>query len=293
MAPPADRRVRAHRPLLRAAGQELSRAPAGSRATTPSCRPIRGTTSSSRPTRSSSGVHFLADEKPELVAAQGAARLPVRSRGGRRRAASPTSSRCRCRAAGPSAGSQAFARGLAADQRRYGIVLCGGDTRGHAGPAHRHHHRLRPVPRGKGLTRAGARAGDELWVSGTIGDGALGLLAARGRIAEPRALEKRYRLPQPRTTLGPRLVGIASADGRCLRRPAGRRRPYRRGLAAWRRDRARSGAAVGRGAARARGRAGAVGQRAGRRRRLRTRDRRAAAQASGAAGRGARGRCAR
>jgi len=47
-------------------------------------------------------------------------------------------------------------------------------------------------------------------VTGTIGDAALGLLAARGELRAS-ALEKRYRLPQPRTALGPRLVGIASA----------------------------------------------------------------------------------
>lgn len=47
-------------------------------------------------------------------------------------------------------------------------------------------------------------------MSGTIGDGALGLRAARGQLASP-ALERRYRLPQPRTSLGPRLVGIATA----------------------------------------------------------------------------------
>jgi thiamine-monophosphate kinase len=66
------------------------------------------------------------------------------------------------------------------------------------------------VARGKGLGRNGARAGDELLVSGTIGDAALGLLAARRALKAP-ALEKRYRLPQPRTTLGPRLIGVASA----------------------------------------------------------------------------------
>ena len=47
-------------------------------------------------------------------------------------------------------------------------------------------------------------------MSGTIGDGALGLLAARGRLQDA-ALEKRFRQPQPRTMLGPRLVGIATA----------------------------------------------------------------------------------
>ncbi|MFZ5781293.1 MAG: thiamine-phosphate kinase [Pseudomonadota bacterium] len=103
-----------------------------------------------------------------------------------------------------------FARGLAADQRRYGIVLCGGDTVVTPGPLTVTITAFGRVPRGRGLTRAGARAGDMLWVTGTIGDGALGLLAARGEIAAP-ALERRYRLPQPRSSFGPRLVGIASA----------------------------------------------------------------------------------
>jgi thiamine-monophosphate kinase len=66
------------------------------------------------------------------------------------------------------------------------------------------------VPTGRGLNRAGARAGDRLWVSGTIGDAALGLLAARRKISS-RFLEDRYRKPQPRTALGPRLLGIATA----------------------------------------------------------------------------------
>jgi thiamine-monophosphate kinase len=101
-------------------------------------------------------------------------------------------------------------RGLAADQRRYGIVLCGGDTVVSPGPLTITITAFGLVARGRGLSRAGARCGDELWVSGTIGDGALGLLAARGRLASP-ALEGRFRRPQPRTTLGPRLVGIASA----------------------------------------------------------------------------------
>jgi thiamine-monophosphate kinase len=47
-------------------------------------------------------------------------------------------------------------------------------------------------------------------VTGTIGDAALGLLAARGELRAP-ALEKRYRLPQPRTALGPSLPSVANA----------------------------------------------------------------------------------
>ncbi len=103
-----------------------------------------------------------------------------------------------------------FARGLAADQRRYGIVLCGGDTTATPGPTTITITAIGKVAHGKGMDRGGARAGDELWVSGTIGDAALGLLAAQGRLKRA-ILEKRYRLPLPRTPLGPRLVGIARA----------------------------------------------------------------------------------
>src|SRR4029079_13503644 len=76
----------------------------------------------------------------------------------------------------------AFARGLAADQRRFGIVLCGGDTTGTPGPTTISVTAFGKVAHGKGLGRSGARAGDELWVNGTIGDAALGLLAARGEL---------------------------------------------------------------------------------------------------------------
>jgi thiamine-monophosphate kinase len=103
-----------------------------------------------------------------------------------------------------------FARALGAEQRRYGIVLSGGDTGQVRGPLSITITAFGRVPRGRGLTRAGARAGDRLWVSGTIGDAALGLLAARREISS-RFLEARYRKPQPRTSLGPRLIGIATA----------------------------------------------------------------------------------
>src|SRR3546814_13070799 len=63
---------------------------------------------------------------------------------------------------------------------------------------------------------AAAKPGDRIFVSGTVGDGALGLMAARGELADldsvhADALAARYHLPTPRTALGPRLVGLANA----------------------------------------------------------------------------------
>jgi len=109
-----------------------------------------------------------------------------------------------------------FAAGLAEDQARFGVTLIGGDTI-------RAPHGLTlsltafgEVPQGSALRRSGARAGDDIYVSGTLGDAALGLLAAEGRLdelsaADRRALVARYRLPEPRTELGRGLIGQASA----------------------------------------------------------------------------------
>jgi thiamine-monophosphate kinase len=161
------------------------------------------------------GVHFLADEKPGIVAAK-ALRVCLSdlAAGGAQPYAYQLS------LALPKDWSEAwvarFAAGLAADQHAYAILLCGGDTVVTPGPLTVTITAFGRVARGRGLGREGARAGDDAWVSGTIGDGALGLAVALGRLtglsaADGRVLERRYRLPQPRSLLGPRLVGIASA----------------------------------------------------------------------------------
>jgi thiamine-monophosphate kinase len=156
-----------------------------------------------------SSVHFLADEKPERVAAR-ALRVCLSdlAAGG----AVPFAYQLSLSLAKgwTERWVAGFARGLAADQRRYGIVMSGGDTTGSPGPTTITITAFGKVARGKGLGRDGARAGDELWVSGTIGDAALGLLVARRRLTGAN-LEKRYRSPQPRTGLGPRLIGVANA----------------------------------------------------------------------------------
>jgi thiamine-monophosphate kinase len=105
-----------------------------------------------------------------------------------------------------------FAAGLAEDQARFGLAVLGGDTVSTPGPLALSLTILGTVAPGAALRRTGARPGDEIWVSGTIGDGALGLLAARGEIADADGfLAGRYRLPEPRLALGAALSGLAHA----------------------------------------------------------------------------------
>jgi thiamine-monophosphate kinase len=105
----------------------------------------------------------------------------------------------------------AFVAGLAEDQRRFGLSLLGGDTVSTPGPATFSLTILGTVEPGRALRREGAQPGDDLWVSGTIGDGALGLLALTGRLPPDDHLAARYRLPEPRLALGRALAGIARA----------------------------------------------------------------------------------
>ena len=106
-----------------------------------------------------------------------------------------------------------FAAGLALDQREFGLDLLGGDTVATPGPMSLSLTILGHVAPGTALRRKGARAGDEIWVSGSIGDGMLGLGVLQGRFAADPAghLAGRYRLPRPRLGLGQGLVGIARA----------------------------------------------------------------------------------
>ncbi|MDD9993610.1 MAG: thiamine-phosphate kinase [Rhodospirillales bacterium] len=110
---------------------------------------------------------------------------------------------------------EAFAAGLAHDQEAYGVALIGGDTVATEGPAVLSLTAFGTVEGDACLTRSGAGAGDDVYVSGTIGDAALGLRAVRGELAalEPEdraALAERFRLPEPRLALGAALVGLAT-----------------------------------------------------------------------------------
>ena len=109
-----------------------------------------------------------------------------------------------------------FAAGLGEDQRHYGVALLGGDSVATPGPATLSLTALGEVVTGAAIRRSGAQPGDRVWISGTIGDAFLGLGVLRGAYrdlpaADRKLLTGRFRLPEPRVTLGPRLVGIAHA----------------------------------------------------------------------------------
>ncbi|MBF0093774.1 MAG: thiamine-phosphate kinase [Alphaproteobacteria bacterium] len=160
------------------------------------------------------GVHFLPDDPPDLIArklirvnlsdlaAMGAAPWLV------------FLAACFPRDVS-GAWLEGFAEGLKADCAEFGIALAGGDTVATPGPATFSLTALGLVPPGRALRRAGARPGDLLFLSGTLGDAALGLKVLRGEVtadAESAAfLADRYRLPQPRIGLGTRLAGLAHA----------------------------------------------------------------------------------
>jgi len=105
---------------------------------------------------------------------------------------------------------RAFARGLAADQNEFGVSLCGGDLSGTPGPLTISIMAFGYVPKGRAILRSGAKAGDLVFVSGTVGDSAGGLAALRRKRRADRLIA-RYRVPQPRVALGQKLRGIASA----------------------------------------------------------------------------------
>ncbi|MDF1790647.1 MAG: thiamine-phosphate kinase [Thalassobaculaceae bacterium] len=160
-----------------------------------------------------SGVHFLPDDPPELVARKA---LRVNLSDLAAMGASPSGYTLALALpkdlTAPEVWLEAFSRGLAGDQAEFGVHLLGGDSVSTPGPITISITAFGLVDRGRILRRSTAAPGQDLWVSGTIGDSALGLYAAQGRLSSDFGdLADRYRLPIPRVALGPRLVGVASA----------------------------------------------------------------------------------
>ncbi len=155
------------------------------------------------------GVHFLPGDPPDLIgrkllrvnlsdlAAKGATPL-----GYLMTVAAPRDT--------PDAWFAAFAAGLAQDQLEFGVTLLGGDTTSTPGPIALSLTIIGHVAPGTMVRRTGARPGDGVWVTGTIGDGALGLAVAQGKLTDPTGhLHRRYLLPQPR--VGLKIAGVATA----------------------------------------------------------------------------------
>jgi thiamine-monophosphate kinase len=160
------------------------------------------------------GVHFLPGERPDLIA---------------RRLLRTNLSDLAAKAAEPFGyflmtawpvnrsrlDRDSFIRGLAEDGEAFGVALLGGDTVGTPGPLALSATVLGWCPAGGMVLRSGARAGDAVVVLGGVGDGWLGLRAARGEIADPGGqLADHYRVPRPLLALreGLRAFAKAAAD---------------------------------------------------------------------------------
>jgi len=161
------------------------------------------------------GVHFLPDDPPAQVA-QKLLRVNLSDLAGKGATPLGYLLTTALPASRDEAWLEAFAAGLAADQATYGIGLLGGDSVATPGPVTLSVAAVGRIAAGRAVLRRGARPGDRVYVSGTLGDAALGVIAAKGgdlgiAPAERAFLVDRFRLPQPRVALGPRLIGIATA----------------------------------------------------------------------------------
>ncbi|MBP2298019.1 thiamine-phosphate kinase [Azospirillum picis] len=160
------------------------------------------------------GVHFFPDDRPEDIAAKllRCNLSDLAAMGAEPLAYTLATALPRDL---PEAWLGAFVRGLAGDQERFGIGLAGGDSVSTSGPITLSVTAFGLVPAGRALPRWGGQPGDRVFVTGTIGDAALGLEIAYGRLDMPDAaardhLLRRLRRPDPRTGLGPRLIGLAT-----------------------------------------------------------------------------------
>jgi thiamine-monophosphate kinase len=108
---------------------------------------------------------------------------------------------------------QRFSEGFFALADVYGVELVGGDTT--RGPLNLSVTIMGEVPRGKALRRSGALIGDDIWVSGRLGESALGLAHLQGKINLPEDILgyclTALHQPLPRVELGSALLGIANS----------------------------------------------------------------------------------
>jgi thiamine-monophosphate kinase len=165
------------------------------------------------------GVHFFPDDPPEKIGRK-ALRMNLSDLAAK--GAKPVGFLLSVAlpAATEEAWIAAFAEGLGKDIRHYGCPLLGGDTDHTPGPLSVSITAFGSVPQGKMVRRAGAKAGDAVVVTGTIGDAALGVRLRRdaglaGQWGLPDVmcahLLQRYFLPEPRNALAEAVLNHASA----------------------------------------------------------------------------------
>jgi thiamine-monophosphate kinase len=154
------------------------------------------------------GVHFLADDPPDTIA-QKALRVNLSDLAAKGATPAGFVLSLALRKVDET-WLAAFARGLGADASEFNCPLLGGDTVSTPGPLMLSITAFGRVAPDKMIHRSGAKPGDHVVVTGTIGDAALGLdILKRGRVAAALAgdaasrdmLVGRYRVPQPRNAL--------------------------------------------------------------------------------------------
>ncbi len=162
------------------------------------------------------GVHFLPDDPPDTIARKA---LRVNLSDIAAKGAEPAGFvlTLALRDAGE-AWLAPFAKAIGEDAVAFGCPLLGGDTVSTPGPLMISITAFGHVPVGKMVHRAGAKAGDRVVVTGTIGDAALGLRILRGDIPREsldapsrEQLVQRYRVPQPRNAIALAVREHASA----------------------------------------------------------------------------------
>jgi thiamine-monophosphate kinase len=164
------------------------------------------------------GVHFLPDDPPDTIARKA---LRVNLSDIAAKGAAPAGFVLTLALRGvDEAWLAAFARGLGEDANAFGCPLLGGDTVSTPGPLTVSITAFGRVPEGGMIHRTGAKPGDRVMVTGTVGDAALGLdilkggavaAALSGDPAAKEMLVSRYRVPQPRNALAKAVREHASA----------------------------------------------------------------------------------
>ena len=163
------------------------------------------------------GVHYLADDPPDTIARK-ALRVNLSDLAAKGSAPAGFLLTLALRKA-DEAWLLAFARALGEDALAFACPLLGGDTVSTPGPVMISVTAFGRVPKGQMVKREGARPGDRIAVTGTIGDAALGLDVLRGGRAasvlvarsDADFLVDRYRVPQPRLAIAAALRGAATA----------------------------------------------------------------------------------